>query len=133
MALAEREFKIGPHTYRVSKHNVFGQFDLARKLGPVIGLMTLQEDKAEQRKHFPQGFSILMGQFPKGDVDFVLDSCLSNVVRKQGEGGWVPVRVGGELAFVDINMQDMLIMVWEALEVNNLFGFFTEPKVEKKV
>jgi hypothetical protein len=56
-------------------------------------------------------------------VDYVVDTCLAVVERKDKSGGWVKVVVGSRLMFEDMDMMTMLTLVTRVVR-GNLAGFF---------
>ena len=132
------EFTIGDHGYRAEKLDAFQQWDVARRLLPVVGgaadllvrvlknggkiESVLSIDVAEAIEPLAKALAAM----PDADNRFVLDVCLSKVMRGQS-GSWAPVKApGGGLMFNDIDMPVMLQLVWRVVE-HNLLSFSSAP------
>lgn len=117
------EVLVSGQQYLVRRLSTFDQFEIARKLSPVLSMMALQTDRAKLAQGFPQAFCALTAGLAKEDVEELYRLILGAVLRSQ-QGQWVPVYVSGQLAFVDIGMADMLNLVWAVLEAHRLVDFF---------
>jgi hypothetical protein len=96
------EFEQGDHSYRVSRLDAFKQFHLTRKIAPVIptlipAFMTLRDVSESAATGNPEGmaqafapFAAGIARMPDDDAEFILGTCLSVVLRKQGNT-WMPV------------------------------------------
>jgi len=134
-AIAETEFEVAGEKYRSGRLSVFDQQVVASKLGGVLLLMgqsraqPVAEPTAEA---FVRAFCALSGDMRREDSDLVMGICLSKVTRAQGVAGniigWAPIRVsGGQVAFEDINLREMLLIVWNVLKQHRIPDFFAEP------
>jgi len=129
--MADKEFTIGAETYRASALNAFEQFHCLRRLGTVFGALAQAMQgvgKAGQDAPALAGMEPIMtamSSIPDADANFVLETCLKHVQRKQGSG-WAPIwssGAAGVLLFGDIDMAAMLRIVWSVLE-GDLASFF---------
>ena len=144
-AVTEAEFEVDGQTYRSTRMSVFDQQTVASKLGGVLLLMGSDEQdhskakkpktaptdkKAPTEEDFVRAFCALSGEMRKQDSDLVLGLCLSNVKRKEaGDIGWAPIRIdGGLIAFEDINLKEMLLIVWQVLKQHRIPDFFSVPR-----
>lgn len=120
------EFDVGGHKYRADPLDVFDQFDVARRLAPIVALLTMQKDREKLKKGFARAFVSMASNLPKEDGRAVLTTCLSKVHRSQG-GNFAPVCVSGAVMFDDLDLPRSLELVWEVLARNRLIDFFDEP------
>jgi hypothetical protein len=121
--------------------SVFDQQTVASKLGGVLLLMGdgIEHD-GEKRKEpptaqsFVRAFCALSADMRKQDSDLVMGLCLAGVTRKQaGDLGWAKVMIQpGLLAFEDINLNEMLLIVWHVLKQHRIPDFFSEPRSTSK-
>ncbi len=116
--------KINGSEYRTTRLSTFQQFDIARRLAPVLTMLALQKDPNKLETSFPQAFCGLTQGMEKPDIDIILSTCLSNVSRIVS-GGAVPIYSGGLLAYDDIDLSTMLKLIWIVLVENNLLSFFS--------
>ena len=118
--------------------SVFDQQTVASKLGGVLLLMGAGDaDDAKKKPEpsdFVRAFCALSGDMRKQDSDLVIGLCLAGVTRKQaGDLGWAKVMAQpGILAFEDINLNEMLLIVWQILKQHRIPDFFTEPRSTSK-
>lgn len=106
--------------YRLSgKLDVFTQLALARKLAPAIPIVDIQL-KAEN-KDKPKGILVVMmlSQIDDNDSQYVVNKCLSVVLRRQDDGNFAKVQAtNGALMFDDLTMSDVLELVSWVIEEN---------------
>lgn len=106
--------------YRLSgKLDVFTQLALARKLAPAIPIVDIQL-KAEN-KDKPKGILVVMmlSQIDDNDSQYVVNKCLSVVLRKQDDGNFAKVQAtNSALMFDDLTMSDVLELVSWVIEEN---------------
>lgn len=114
---------VGEHKYLVKRLNTFDQFEIARKLAPVLSMLAMQKDQSTLADRFPQAFCALTAGLDQADMDRINKLVLSAVSREQ-QGHFVPIYVGGMLAFDDIGMLAMLQLFWAVLEAARLPDFF---------
>jgi hypothetical protein len=114
---------IDGNKYLVRPLNTFDQFEVARKLSPVLALLSSQKDKKKLSEAFPQAFCSLTAHLHKSDIEDIFKLAFSTVSRIQ-QNQAVPIYTAGQLAFSDIGMKAMLTLLWSVLEVNRLVDFF---------
>jgi hypothetical protein len=135
-AVTASEFEVAHEAYRSVRMNVFDQQTVASKLGGVLLLMGNGEEAKEKPtpEAFVRAFCALSADMRKQDSDLVMGLCLAGVTRKQpGEVGWAKVMATpGVLAFEDINLNEMLLIVWHVLKQHRIPDFFTEPRSPSK-
>lgn len=117
------EFEVKGQAYRAGRLDAKRQFHVTRRLAPLLAAAggSLEQIKTDPFSLFAplaQGIASL----PDADADFVIDTCLGVVQRKQGKS-WAPVTSPGGLMFEDIGMAEMLQIVGKVL-AENLGGFF---------
>ena len=136
-AVSAAEFEVAGQRYRSARMNVFDQQTVASKLG---GVLLLMGDGSEAKtpptpEAFVRAFCALSGDMRKQDSDLVMNLCLAGVTRAQpGDLGYAKVMtpVPGVLAFEDINLNEMLLIVWHVLKQHRIPDFFTEPRSPSK-
>lgn len=93
------EFELSGHAYRAAKLTATQQFHLSRKLAPLIpklipiGLQASQGGVLTSILSNPQvlqPFADALAEMPDAAAEYVLNTCLSVVRRKQGEN-WAAV------------------------------------------
>ena len=142
----EFEFRVGQHAYRATPMSAFQQFEIARMLRNVLtGLALIEEEIKNENERLaqegkphkpapgPHAFVQLMcsmaGGLTKAESAESTSLCLSGVQRQVGAGqgvGWSPLQVApGQLAHDDVDMSQMLEIVWHVLKNNGLIAFFS--------
>jgi hypothetical protein len=125
--------------YIIGKMDVFTQFDVARKMAPVVArsvpMLALIRDVVARNASVTDLIDQVSAAMPmldaiagmsSQDSAFILASCLKTVSRSlTGGNGFVAIiNPGGGLQFEDISLPDMMQLVWKVLEVN-LMGFMS--------
>lgn len=121
-----KEFKIGSHTYRVDALGVFDQFDIARRVSPIITLLTIQKDREKLQKGFARAFVSMSAALSREDSYAILSSCLGQVSRKD-KVGFSPIQVQGRMMFEDITMEQCVDLLWHVLLMSKIIDFFDVP------
>ncbi len=121
-----REFPVGGHTYRVEPLNTFDQFDIARRVAPVITMLVLQKDRDKLQEGFARAFVSLSSGITREDGQAILTLCMSRVSR-QDKVGFAPVQAAGKMMFEDIDMEQMLELLWHVLLLSKIIDFFDVP------
>lgn len=122
-----KTFKIGEHEYQARPLNVFDQHHVARKLGSVlIFLGSMKADSTKTPENYARAMVAASSQIANEDVDYATAACLTVVSRKQAAGtGWAPVRAqSGQIMFEDINLMELMEIIWHVLDANGLIDFF---------
>lgn len=121
-----QEFTIAGHKYRVEPLDVFEQYDIARRLAPIVTLLTMQKDRSKLKKGFARAFVSMSAGLSKEDGKAILTACLAQVSRNQG-GAFAPIQSGGKLMFSDIKLEHSLELLWEVLVCSEIIDFFDVP------
>lgn len=120
------EFELGGHKYRADPLDVFDQFDIARRLAPIVTLLTMQKDREKLKAGFARAFVSMSSGMSREDGRALLALCLSKVHRSQS-GNYAPVCPAGQVMFDDIDLPRSLELLWEVLARNRIIDFFDEP------
>lgn len=118
--------KIKDKEYFTRKLDAFETFELARRLAPVLAVLSMQKDLALLKRGFAQSFTTLVGQMSRSDIDEIFSTCLIGATREE-RGRQAPVYVGGKLMFSDIGIDDLLELVWDVIVKAKLIDFFAAP------
>lgn len=121
-----KQFSVGGHKYSCGRLNAFDQYDVARRFSPVLVWLGALKKEQEVRdpKAFAQAICAMSASLPRADTDAVLNLCLSVVAREQATG-FAPMRAeSGALMFQDIELAELLEIVWHVLEANRIVDFF---------
>lgn len=130
MSIAEHE--IGGVFYRVGRLPARQQFHVVRRLaGALSGLGGLvpkggalpKPEELMQSGDLLEKLLKALSDLDDATVDYVVDTCLAVVERKDKSGGWVKVVAGSRLMFEDMDMLTMLTLVAKVIQ-GNLSGFF---------
>lgn len=132
------EFEVGGQNYRAEKLDAMRQFHVMRRLAPVMarmaesfgGVKALAEVSEQNIGEAVAKFEPVLealGEMKDADAEFVVNTCLAVVLREQEGGkGWAKVQASnGRLMFSDIELPQMMRLVWKVLE-DSLKGFFSE-------
>lgn len=129
------EVELNGQTYRIDRMNVFDQWDVARRLMPVLGALTGIKDGDSLSKMLMPAFQSL-GSMSNEDSSFVLNKCLSVVKRRQVIDGAVAYAnvLGGKnsLMFDDIDMFIMLRLATFVV-VENIGDFFSQAALDDSI
>lgn len=128
------EIEIGGHTYQIGRLDVFKQFFVVRKLAPALpAFASVFNPREDGRDITGPLFAIGFGQLPDADAEFVLNTCLDAVSRRDG-AGWAPVKMRGangsatpSLMYQDLTLRQVFELA-KAVMVENLDGFFGEAR-----
>lgn len=128
------EIEIEGQVYSIGKMDVFTQFHVVRRLGPLAPTILAYLEKPKEERQLLDLFYPLMGlisTLSDADTDYILHQCLATVTRKQA-GGWAKVQSAGGLMFDDITMPTMLKLTWEVI-LKDIASFFpTSPAILAK-
>ena len=134
------EHEVYGNVYQFGKMDAIRQFHVMRRLAAVSsglgeGIMRLQKIGGAREILSDDGPGIMsvvaplldaIGKMSNEDSEYVINTCLSVVKRRQGATSFSPVQItSGQLMFPDIGMTCMVALVWRVLEFN-LGGFFSE-------
>lgn len=106
------------------KLDAFAQLHIARKLAPalpVINGMVHPDNVGKDKKILTV---LMLAHINDADTNFVINKCMSVVVRKDASGKYVKIQtVDGHLMFDDIGMHALLELTFEVIE-ENIGDFF---------
>jgi hypothetical protein len=133
----ERHEEIKGHTYAIGKLNVFEQFHVARRLGPMLSEIVAafmsapnlfagggEDAKALEFLELATGpLANSLAKMSNADADYITHACLSVCQRKQAHGYAKVFVPGGGIMFQDIQLDTFLGLVFFVLQ-ENLAGFF---------
>jgi hypothetical protein len=123
--MAERE--IAGVSYRIDKLDAMKQFHVARRLAPVMGKLAgnIGADKDADLFAMLGPVSEAVAEMRDEDANYVISTCLSVCSRPNPHGtGFSPVAApNGRIMFQDVELPQMLQLVWAVIE-ENLGGFF---------
>lgn len=130
------EFTIGGFNFRSNKLNAIQQWDLTRKLSPIIAAVIPQFASDNPPKGLDDIAQRLvpalemLSAMPDADSNYVLKTTLGVVERATASVNnqtiWAPVWRNGGLIFEDIDMGIMMQIVVHVI-MENLGRFFTVP------
>lgn len=142
-------FTIGEHDYRSDKLDALTQFNVSRRIIPVvIALAPLIIPGATEKdiallitSDLSRNVALIqpaleaVAKMPDDDVNYVLAKCASRVFRanKNPSTGavdsWSPIwnSSAKSLQYDDLGMVDLITIVWNVLR-ENLEGFFSESR-----
>jgi hypothetical protein len=121
-----REFPVGGHTYRVDPLSTFDQFDIARRVAPIITMLAVQKDRSKLQEGFARAFVSLSSGITREDGQAILTLCMSRVSR-QDQVGFAPIMAAGKMMYEDIDMEKMLELLWHVLLLSKIIDFFDVP------
>lgn len=128
----ERHFSIGGHEYRADRMTVFTQMHLASEFRDgLMGLALLKKNRPSKMsdKDFQEVICFTItggGKFVSPEVlDRVMLRSLAVVFRKEINDMWAPVCPNGQMMFSDIELPDMVVMMYEVFDHNGLLDFFS--------
>lgn len=121
-----KEFPLGDHVYRINKLSVFNQFELARRLSPIMTMLSMQQDKDKLEEVFPTAFAALCEGLTSSDSSYIFNICLSSATMKQG-AVFTPIWTDGLPMFEHIDLRLSLSIIFKVLVANNLIDFFAAP------
>lgn len=122
------EITIGSDAYRIGRLSTFDQYHAARKLAPVLLFVSGVQNREEVAgETFAKAILSITSSLSKQDSELALNLCLSVIKRKQGPA-WAAIMEpsSGRLAFEDIDVKTMLLLVWEVLKEHRLLSFFDD-------
>lgn len=131
------DFEIKGVAYRSSKLTAMQQFHVSRRLaagmsvlrGRFQRLIALSEKGEDMSPDEGLEIVSMLGEalaaVPQDDCDYVIAACLRAVRRQDGGGrGWCAITArDGALMYDDIQLAEMLIIVWNVLK-ESMAGFF---------
>lgn len=125
------EFQVGGHTYQVQPLSTFDQFDIARRVSPIITMLVMQKDRDKLKEGFARAFVSLSSGITREDGQAILTLCMAQVLRKDTVG-FAKIMVAGKMQYEDIGMQKMLDLLWHVLLISKIIDFFDVPVSSSK-
>jgi hypothetical protein len=126
-----REFLVDGHTYHVDPLSTFDQFDIARRVAPIVTMLLLQKDRTKLKEGFARAFVSLSSGISREDGQAILTLCMARVSR-QSSVGFAPVVVAGKMMFEDVELPQMLELLWHVLLLSKIIDFFDVPVSSSK-
>jgi hypothetical protein len=123
--------QVGSHTYQITPLGVFDQFDIARRVAPIITLLVTQKDREKLKAGFARAFVSMAAGISREDGQAILTLCLSCVKRKD-HVGFAPISVAGKLQYSDIDLEQSLELLWGVLVESKIIDFFDVPGSSSK-
>lgn len=116
--------EIGGQQYRIGRLDAKKQFHVARRLAPLLaGLGGALQAESKEFVQLVAPIADALSKMSDEDTDYVIDTCLAVVQRRQNnQWASVVVRNGG-LMFQDIDMAQMLQLTVAVIQ-GNLGNFF---------
>jgi hypothetical protein len=111
------EFEVAGKTFRTGTLTAKEQFHIGRRVMPLMNpiLTSLKSGGAKDFTDIIAAVSDDLAKIPDDALDYVIDACLASVQIKQGDS-WAKVMVNGRLMFHDIDLSQMLQIMWAVLE-----------------
>lgn len=131
----EHEVEIEGKTYKIGAMDVFRQFHVARRLAALAPAIVDFIAIPEKQRNITQLFYPLtevLSTMPEDDVNYILQSCMAVVTRKEATG-WAKIQSGGGLMFDDITMPIMLKITWDVLQKDIVSFFPTAQPTQETV
>lgn len=126
-------FSVGAHNYRAGRLPTFDQLELATTLRQVFLMLALLEKEAKDKKlptsthTYVQAMCGLFGTISREDRDISLRVALSVVARARGKNDteWDPAFQGDQFMLNDLDMPELLEVVYKVCQHNGLIRFFS--------
>ena len=131
------EFEMDGHWYRIGRMNAFEQFHVSRKISPLIPPLIPVFMQMAKNTGGPLDVSAMSGLFqpfadgfaalPDDSAEYVINTCLKAVRRKNERDEWVPVwSVGGkQVMFDDLNNLSVMLRLVLRVIKDSLGDFLT--------
>lgn len=121
----DNEVEIDGKVYAIARMDVFVQFHVARRLGPLAPTILTYLARPPKERDMMDLFYPLMSTLSTlsdNDTDYILNQCLSVVSLKQDKG-FAKIWSSGGLMFDDITMPTMLQLTWQVI-LKDIASFF---------
>ena len=132
MDIGVATFQAGGHSYRAGRLSTFDQLELATTLRQVFFNMALLEKAAEadgkpmDEASHAQAVCGFLGTVSAEERRTAVDTCLGAVSRRRDNTDlWDPVTQGGQLMFQDLDLPELMVIVYRVAHHNGLFRFFS--------
>lgn len=122
------EFSINGHDYVAQKMDAIKQSHVARRLAPIMGCVQEAFAIAGRPETFTMIDSLplmakMISEMSDANWEYILFACLDLTQRRQATA-LTRIRVSGRLQFEDIQLPEMMQIVWSVLN-DNLAPFFS--------
>lgn len=101
-----------------SKLNAFDQLNIARKLSPAFPLIKAVVDQDNAGKDKGVLIVMALGMLSDEGNKYVVEKCLSTVVRTQDNGALAKIFINGQLMFDDLTLTDITEITAQVIEDN---------------
>ena len=123
----DMKFKVGEVEYSAGRLDAKRQFNIVRRLAPIIGGIAPVMGEGRSETETITAFCKVVSELPDEQLDYVIDKCLEVAERNDG-GAWgkvVTATPNGQVLFMykDIGMVEMLTIVFHVLQ-RSVGGFF---------
>ena len=134
MTIAEHTtFQVGDYTYRAGRLSTFDQLELATTGRQIFFNLALLEQEARKSNmvsgtaEFVQAMCGLFGTLPKPERDILVQLALKVVSRGRGKNNayWDPAYLGEQFMFSDLDMPELLEIIYRVIQHNGLIRFFS--------
>lgn len=125
------EFSVGGQNYKSSKLDVFKQFDIAKRLAPVMSAVAeIARAGDVEVEELVVKIAPVISALPDADTHYIFNSCLDVTQRQQGDR-WARVRAPGSggLMFQDIGLPELMQITFNVLK-EHFAGFFAVLPVD---
>lgn len=121
------DFTVGKHDYKSRKMDAFKQLHIARRIAPLFGSLgdAYKKFSASDKKDplvILEPVSQAISSLRDADVDYIINNCLAVCQRNSspnaGTAVWSNVMSSGGLQFEDIEMAEMIQIVWYVVQEN---------------
>lgn len=109
---------MNPKYQIASKLNAFDQLNIARKLSAAFPLIKAVVDKENDGKDKSILVVMALGMLSDSNSQYVMEKCLSTIVKVQDSGALAKVFSNGNLMFDDLTLQDITEITAEVIEEN---------------
>jgi hypothetical protein len=122
------DFTVAGQSYKSGKMDAIKQSHVVRRLTPVAGSIKQAFDLAGQPETFSMVDAIpimskVVSEMSDEHWEYILYACLDITQRQQGTA-WTRIRMGNSLMFEDIQLSEMMQIVWSVLN-DNLANFIS--------
>lgn len=136
--MSDRDFEFGSLKFKLSKVDVFKQFHVARRMGPILGEIVpvmaqihkasektgiTESEKFEEIAKMAKPIMDGLAKLSDEDANYCLFGLLSAVEIQQASGNWARVANDSHLLFQDLELPVLLAAAAAAFKYN-LSNFF---------
>jgi hypothetical protein len=136
--MTDRDFEIGSIKFKLGKINAIKQFQIARRVAPILSEMlpmldpiakSMNDQSLSESEKFGKGVVLakpVLEGFSKlsdKDSEYVLFTLLSSVEMQQSSGNWAKLANESMILFQDLELSVLMNAAGRAF-FHNLTGFF---------